>query len=178
MTKSIVAMILLFAASGQALAADNGIYMGGSVGQSKFKIDNLDGVSAADFDGDDTAFKVIGGIRPLDWIGFEAAYVDFGHPDDTVLGERVSAKASGISGFAVGFIDIGPFDIFGKLGAINWDSSFSGGGLDSSGTDFAYGVGAQFRLLSLSIRAEYEAFDLSDIDDLNMISVGVTWTFL
>lgn len=178
MNKSIVAMIFLFAASGPVVAADNGIYMGGSVGQSKLKIDNLNGVSAADFDGNDTAFKIIGGIRPLDWIGFEAAYVDFGHPDDTVLGEHLSASASGISGFAVGFLDVGPVDFFAKLGAINWDSSFSRGGLDNSGTDFAYGVGAQFRLLSFGIRAEYEAFDLSDINDLNMISVGVTWTFL
>lgn len=178
MNKSIVVMILLVAASGPVVAADNGIYLGGSVGQAKLKIDNLNGVSAADFDGNATAFKIIGGIRPLDWIGFEAAYVDFGHPDDTVLGARIEAHASGISGFAVGFLNVGPVDIFGKLGAINWDSSVSSGGLDSSGTDFAYGVGAQFRLLSLGIRAEYEAFNLSDVNDLHMISVGVTWTFL
>ena len=43
---------------------------------------------------------------------------------------------------------------------------------------FAYGAGAQFRIWSISVRAEYEAFDLGDIDDLNMISVGLTYTFL
>ena len=51
-------------------------------------------------------------------------------------------------------------------------------GFEEDGTDFAYGVGAQFRVLGLSIRAEYERFDAEDVDDLNMISVGVTYTFL
>jgi hypothetical protein len=46
------------------------------------------------------------------------------------------------------------------------------------GTDLAYGVGAQFRVWSLSLRAEYEVFDVDDVDDLNMISVGFTFTFL
>jgi hypothetical protein len=32
-------------------------------------------------------------------------------------------------------------------------------------------------VLSLSVRAEYEKFDISDVD-LDMISVGVTYTFL
>lgn len=176
MTKSMVAAVLVMASS-PVLAADNGIYLGGSVGQANLKIDNIAGLSAADFDGDDTAFKVIAGFRPLDWLAVEASYVDFGNPDDTVLGQRFDAEADGISAFGVGFIAVGPVDLFGKLGVINWDSNFSGG-LDSDGTDFAYGVGAQFRLLSLGIRAEYEAFDLSDVDDLNMISIGVTYTFL
>lgn len=177
MTKSIVVAILLLAASGSVLAADNGIYLGGSVGQANLEVDNLAGLSAADFDGDDTAFKVIAGFRPLDWFAVEASYVDFGNPDATVLGERFEAQADGISAFAVGFFAIGPVDIFGKLGGINWDSNFSGG-LKSDGTDFAYGVGAQFRFLSLSARVEYEGFDLSDVDDLNMISIGLTYTFL
>jgi outer membrane autotransporter protein len=49
---------------------------------------------------------------------------------------------------------------------------------DTDGTDFAYGVGAQFRLLSLGIRAEYEMFDIDNVKDANMISIGVTYTFL
>ena len=54
------------------------------------------------------------------------------------------------------------------------------GGFQQSddGTDLAYGVGAQFRVWSLSLRAEYEKFDVDDVDDLNMVSVGFTFTFL
>ena len=71
-----------------AVAADNGFYLGGSVGQANLKIDNLtDNVFPDDdFDADDTAFKLIAGIRPLDWFGVEAAYVNFGEPEDDVLG--------------------------------------------------------------------------------------------
>jgi opacity protein-like surface antigen len=160
-----------------AVAADNGFYLGGSVGQANLKIDDVtDGFSVADFDGDDTAFKLIAGIRPLDWLGVEAAYVNFGEPEDNVFGQNVKADGDGISAFAVGFLPTGPVDLFAKLGLISWDSKISGT-FDDDGTDLAYGVGAQFRVLGLSIRAEYEKFDISDVD-LDMISVGLTYTFL
>jgi opacity protein-like surface antigen len=160
-----------------AVAADNGFYLGGSVGQANLKIDDLsDGISTADFDADDTAFKLIAGMRPLDWLGIEAAYVNFGEPEDTVLGQKLKADGDGISAFAVGFLPTGPVDLFAKVGLISWDSKISGT-FDDDGTDLAYGVGAQFRVLGLSIRAEYEKFDVSDVD-LDMISVGLTYTFL
>ena len=58
-----------------AVAADNGFYLGGSVGQANLKIDDLIGglLPDDDFDGDDTGFKLIAGIRPLDWLAVEAA---------------------------------------------------------------------------------------------------------
>jgi hypothetical protein len=160
-----------------AVAADNGFYLGGSVGQANLKIDDLsDGISTADFDADDTAFKLIAGMRPLDWLGIEAAYVNFGEPEDTVLGQKLKADGDGTSAFAVGFLPTGPVDLFAKVGLISWDSKI-GGTFDDDGTDLAYGVGAQFRVLGLSIRAEYEKYDISDVD-LDMISVGLTYTFL
>jgi Outer membrane protein beta-barrel domain len=160
-----------------AVAADNGFYLGGSVGQANLKIDDLsNGLATQDFDADDTAFKLIAGIRPLDWLGVEAAYVNFGEPEDTVLGQKLKVDGDGISAFAVGFLPTGPVDLFAKVGLITWDSKIVG--IDEDGTDFAYGVGAQFRVLGLSIRAEYEKFDAEQIDDLSMISVGVTYTFL
>jgi hypothetical protein len=112
--KAIVPAILLFASSSPVLAADNGIYLGASVGQANLEVDDLAGLSAADFDGEDTAFKLIAGIRPLDWLAVEAAYVDFGEPDDDVLGERFEAEADGVSAFGVGFLAVGPVDLFGK----------------------------------------------------------------
>ena len=160
-----------------AVAADNGFYLRGSVGQANLKIDDLsDGISTADFDADDTAFKLIAGMRPLDWLGVEAAYVNFGEPEDTVLGQKLKADGDGISAFAVGFLATGPVDLFAKVGLISWDSKISGS-FDDDGTDLAYGAGAQFRVLGLSIRAEYEKYDISDVD-LDMISVGLTYTFL
>lgn len=160
-----------------AVAADNGFYLGGSLGQANVEVDDFsDGIVVDSFDADDTGFKLIAGMRPLDWLGVEASYVNFGEPEDTVLGQRLQAEGDGISAFAIGFLPAGPFDVFGKVGLIAWDSKI--GNFDDDGSDFAYGVGAQFRVLGLSIRAEYERFDIEDIDELNMISVGVTYTFL
>ncbi len=171
---TIPALALGFGAS--SMAADNGIYLGASVGQSNMEIDNLSNVSAADFKGDDVAYKLIAGIRPLDWLAVEASYVNFGEPKDTVLGNRLKADGDGISAFAVGFLAAGPVDLFAKVGLLTWDSKIAG--LKQDGTDLAYGVGAQLRLLGLSVRAEYEVFDLDDVDKLNMLSLGLTYTFL
>ncbi|MGH8175026.1 MAG: outer membrane beta-barrel protein [Steroidobacter sp.] len=175
MRKAILAAALLVA-SGSALAADNGIYIGGSVGKANLEIDNLAGIDEADFEGDDTGYKFIVGIRPLDWFGVEASYVNFGEAEDTVLGFPLEAEGDGISAFGVGFLAVGPVDLFAKGGLISWDSKVTG--FDEDGTDLAYGVGAQFRVWSISVRAEYEIFDVDDVDDLSMISIGATFTFL
>jgi opacity protein-like surface antigen len=178
MRKAILFAALLALPALPAAAADNGFYLGASVGQANLKIDDVSGdlFPDDDFDGDDTSFKLIAGFRPLDWLGLEAAYVNFGEPEDTVVGQKLKADGDGISAFAVGFLATGPVDLFAKAGLISWDSKISGS-FDDDGTDLAYGVGAQFRVLSLSIRAEYEKFDISDVD-LDMVSIGVTYTFL
>jgi hypothetical protein len=174
MHKALVLTALLGFGS-SAFAADNGIYVGGSLGQANVELEE----ASIDIDGDDTGFKAIAGIRPLDWLGIEANYVNFGEVED----DGLEIDADGISAFAVGFLAVGPIDLFAKGGLISWDSSVgldgvSGDIFQEDGTDFAYGVGAQFRVWSLSVRAEYEVFDVDDVDELNMISVGLTFTFL
>jgi hypothetical protein len=171
-----LAAVLMMGSSAAALAADNGFYLGGSIGQANLEIDELQTLPPADFEGDDTAFKLIAGIRPLDWLAVEASYVNFGEPEDTVNGVRRRADGDGISAFAVGFLPLGPVDVFAKGGLITWDSKVSG--FDEDGTDLAYGVGAQFRVWSISVRAEYEVFDVDNVDDLSMWSIGATFTFL
>lgn len=180
MRKSVVLMTGLFALSTGAHAADNGIYIGAGVGQAAIKID--DAIATTDFDGEDLGYKVIVGVRPLDWLAFEANYVNFGNPDDTVGGVKLKSEGDGFTGFAVGLLALGPVDLFAKAGVISWDAELSnpdfGARAKDDGTDFAYGVGVQFRLLSLGLRAEYERFDIDNIDDANMLSIGLTYTFL
>lgn len=181
MRKLLVVMTGLFALSTGAQAADNGIYIGAGIGQSTVEIDDVF-ATGRDFDGNDLGYKVIAGVRPLDWLGIEANYVNFGEPDDTVAGVRLRTEGYGLSGFALGFLSLGPADLFAKVGIVSWDSEISNpevGTLDDDdGTDLAYGAGVQFRLLSLGVRAEYEIFDIEDVGDANMISVSLTYTFL
>lgn len=179
MRKFMLPAAILALGCGSAQAADNGFYLGGSLGQSSIQLNE----PTLEFDGTDTAYKLIAGLRPLDWLGVEVNYVDFGSPDDSVAGVNIKSDATGISAFAVGFLPVGPVDVFAKAGLVNWDASLSapalpGLSIDESGTDFAYGVGVQFRLLSLSIRGEYEVFKIEDLDDVNLLSIGLTWTFL
>lgn len=168
---------VLLGMSVPALAADNGIYIGGSVGQANVEVDNIPELSSEDFKGDDTGYKFIVGIRPLDWLAVEANYVDFGSPKDTVAGTQVKASGDGITASVLGFLPIGPVDLFARAGLISWDTDLEGRP-STDGTDLAYGVGAQFRVWSISVRAEYEKFDVDDLDDLSMFSIGATFTFL
>ena len=161
-----------------ALSADNGIYLGASVGQSSVEFDDNIGGQSLNFDASATGFKAIAGWRFIDWLAVEANYVDLGSGDDN----GIESDVNGVSLSAVGFVPVGPVDLFARVGAVNWNADLKAPGLGVSasddGTDLTYGVGAQFRVWSLSIRGEYEIFDISDADTVDMFSIGVTWTFL
>jgi hypothetical protein len=91
MPKTLLSGIALALALGAtpALTADNGIYLGGSIGQSGAKDDSVG------FDADATGYKLILGWRFLDWLSVEGNYVDFGSGSDNVLGSRVKTEADG-----------------------------------------------------------------------------------
>jgi len=167
--------------SSQTQAADNGIYLGASVGQSGTEYqERIEGTNL-NFDASATGFKAIAGWRFLDWLAVEGNYVDLGSGDDNVLGQKIETDVNGVSLSAVGFLPVGPVDLFARVGAINWNADLTAPGLgkvSDDGTDLTYGIGAQFRVWSLSLRAEYERFDISNADNVDMVSVGVTWTFL
>jgi opacity protein-like surface antigen len=184
MRKSLVvsAAILLGCTALPAQSADNGFYFGGSVGAGGVKFDDRFDGQQIDYDAGSTGYKVIAGWRFLDWLAVEANYVDLGSGEDKVQGETIETDVSGASLSAVGFLPIGPVDVFARAGAIDWSADVTLSGLDlkgsDDGTDFTYGVGVQFRVWSLSFRAEYELFDIADADTVDLASIGVTWTFL
>jgi hypothetical protein len=80
--------------------------------------------------------------------------------------------------FGVGAVNLGPFGLFGKLGAAWWrsESDVLQGILDDSGYDVVYGVGARFQIGSFAIRAEYERFDI-EIANIDYFSIGGSYTF-
>ena len=177
-------LISLLAISGTAIA-DTGFYLGGSVGNTTLKADFTDpiGEDSFTFDEDDFSWKAFGGINfdlPVVQLGIEAGYVDLGGPSVTFAAEEYGVDVTAWDAFGVAGFNLGPIKLFGKLGVISWDAEATIAGIEAGsddGTDTAYGVGAAVELGSFQIRAEYEAFDISDIQDLYMLSAGFVYTF-
>jgi opacity protein-like surface antigen len=164
-------------ASPSAEAADNGFYLGAAYTQSR--IDDI----APSVEFKDDSYKLIAGFRPLDVFAVELNYIDLGKDSGSIgpVGYSVDGKA--YAAFAVGYLPLPLVDLYAKAGVARWESTARATGisldsLDDSGTEFAYGAGVQARLGSLAARLEYERFDVADTDGAELISLGVTWTFL
>jgi hypothetical protein len=148
---------------------DSGFYIGGSIGESDFE-------SKAKATDNDQAYKLLGGfnfgIIPLIDLAIEASYRDFGSFDSADLD---SGGVESFDVFGLAALTFGPLGIFGKAGYAELDADSNLGG---SSSNPAYGIGVRFQIGSLSLRGEYEYFDTSsDIRDLAMTSIGLTYTF-
>jgi hypothetical protein len=172
------AMLLSTGALAQDAEPATGFYIGGAFTQARFDNDDFD---VEDIDDEDNSWKLIAGIRPSSGFAFEANYINFGESSapSVSVGGPFEAKAEGFALFGVGILPAGPIELFGKVGAARIDSKGNVGAVffDDKATEFAYGVGAQLRLGGFAIRAEYEKFDTDVIGDLDLISVGFTYTF-
>lgn len=172
-------------------AAETGFYLGGSIGQGSIELAGDVDLDIPDFDEDDFAWKVFGGynfgLGPID-LGVEAGYVDFGNPSQGFTIDSVpvdvGADLTGFNFWGVAALDLGLIDVFGKLGAIAWDGEVVASltdigsiGADDSGTDVGYGIGARFNLAGLSLRGEWERYDVDNVEQVDMFSVGLSFSF-
>ncbi|MCH5375419.1 MAG: outer membrane beta-barrel protein [Planctomycetes bacterium] len=179
---SVLASLLLV--SGTA-TADSGFYVGGSVGNTTLQTEITDPVGGGNFtfDESDFSWKAFGGYNfdlPVIDLGIEGGYRSLGGPSATIASESYGIDITAWDVFGVAGFDLGPLTVFGKLGIISWDADLTVSGLDAGSEDdqdTAYGVGASFNLGSLQLRAEYEMFDVSDVEDLYMLSAGFVYTF-
>jgi hypothetical protein len=178
-TATALALSLVLFAPAESRASG---YLGGSVGQAGVELTDP-AIPTVTFDEEDFAWKAFVGYE---WdfsvlsLGVEAGYVDLGAPSGDLAGSIVEVDADGFSGFGTLGFNLGPLGVFAKYGLISWDASLSIDGLDTGsddGSDPAYGVGAEFGLGPVEVRAEYEVFDIEDTDDISMISVGVVFRF-
>ena len=83
------------------------------------------------------------------------------------LGQKIRTDGNGVSLSALAFLPVGPVDIYGRVGAFRLErqrAKTDVGKLGDNGTDLVYGAGVQFRLGGLSLRGEYERFDLNGTD--------------
>src|SRR5687767_3414588 len=118
MKRAIMAATLLALGSGAAYAQspenDEGLYIGGGVGQFNLEIDGLDGTDEAltRLDDDDTAWQAFIGYRLNPYFALQAAYVDFGAPEDefeTSTGDhgKFGAELSGFAPSVIGILPLG-----------------------------------------------------------------------
>ena len=182
-------MVVLVAAAVPAAAIENGFYLGGSIGGSSLEVQDFDEeFGAFQFSDGDTAYKLFGGFRFLNFLAVEAGYVDLGDPTDIIAsieGDQLEVQigVKGWDAFAIGLLPIGPVDLFAKVGVVSWDADIRAvlddvTDTDSdSGTDAAYGLGVALRLGKVALRAEGEQFKIADAEEVYMFSVGATFTF-
>lgn len=181
-TLAALGTLALCVAAPQAQAADNGFYLGAGVTRTDFKI-SVDGVSGSETL-DDSSFKVIAGFRPLDWLAFEANYMDLGEAsfDD---GSNVDIDTTALTASALVLAEIGIVDLYARAGVVKWDSDYSipGGSVSDDGWEPTYGVGVGVHFGSVGARLEYEMFETEGLDDfvnndVKTLSLSVTYTFL
>lgn len=185
-------------------AAPAAWYGGASLGVTSFDHDLAsfdDGsIISGRVDDSDSGWKVYGGYRLLPFLGLELGYVDLVNEFDLRTTFRGVSDGSGFlfdpgdvsvdidepAGYyaaAVGRLPIGTkFAAFAKLGFINWSADITtvSGGLATvrgdDGFSTMHGIGAELRVIRwLRVRAEWESFAQIVRDDVEMISVGVTF---
>ncbi|UCH53264.1 MAG: outer membrane beta-barrel protein [Pseudomonadota bacterium] len=177
------AVAMLFASSVAWAGGDTGFYIGAAAGSSSLDVSyNQSGVGDVKYDDSDKGYKVfLGynfGIIPLINFAVEGSYVDLGKAQGTALGSSSDTTVTGMNAYGLLGFNLGPVMLFGKAGSISWDSESTvlGTKYKSSGSDPAYGVGVQFQLFGLGVRAEYERFDI-DTADIGFASIGLSYTF-
>ncbi len=171
------AALLLAASAASWAGSDSGLYIGGSLGTSAINA----GVDDVKLDEDATGYKLIlgynFGLVPLVDLAVEADYRDFGSFKNGSQGIKSDVNTVDLYGL-VG-LNLGLVSVFAKAGYADadYDTHLDDQKFSKSDTSPSYGLGAKVQLGSLAVRAEYETFDMDEIKDLSMWSVGATVTF-
>ncbi len=180
----VVVLALLGLTIAPAAAQSTGFYVGGGIGITSIDVcGDLTALGATSCDDEDTGFKIFGGYNVNQNLAVEVGYVDLGEITASGGGATVRADIDGFQVAAVGILPLNPqFSVFGKIGLLLWDVSASASGpggfasVSDDGTDLMFGVGGSWNFLpQLSLRAEWERFDVDE--DADMFSVSIVYRF-
>lgn len=134
--------------------------------------ENIDNVN---FDDSSTTGALFLGWRPIELIGAEVGYYDFGEleADDNTTIEGGALTVAGLLSF-----ELGPVGLYGKAGLASTDVDIKNGAFedDDSSSDPFGGIGATVDVLDkLYVYAEYLRFD--NDAKLDAIGAGVRYQF-
>lgn len=163
-------------------ATAQGFYVGGAFSHAAVNETVLDDTR--------NAYKFFLGYEFPKFIGFEAAWVNFGEFDDVITSQggstRVGYDARTATTAITGRIPITELvTIYAKTGYMFWstDISLTGSVIDptfeegkDNGSDWFYGGGLRFNFGKFSVLGEWERYALNNVD-IDVISVGARWTF-
>jgi hypothetical protein len=166
-----------------------GPYIGIALHRTTFDFDGT--LATAGFEGSDTALKLLGGHRLTRRLAVEATYLDIRDARGGSSGAQTSeAEFAALTVAAARIWAIGKFDLHGKVGlsysreAIRRDQepAFRDDLLDPF-----VGVGIQYRLGKLALRADFDVLPLRVVDSLGgppkgggwveTLSIGTVWRF-
>ena len=154
-------------------------YIGGSLGNSFIKSKVADSsIGTVSIEGNDFGWKVFGGFGAK-FLGAEGGYRELGKVQMDVLGQKIESKITGWDVAAKGNINIGPVFILAKAGAFFASAKNTVGPISysESSTNFLWGVGGGLKLGMLGLRVEYESLDMSEDNNLAMLTFGATIQF-
>jgi hypothetical protein len=178
--KAIVAALLLGNLFVPGAQATDGPYLGAGLGVATIR-DDID--TGGSFDSDDGSYRAFVGWRfdviPAIDLAAELAYTEFGKPSQNVAGQETRYKLRGPSLAGLLLVPLGPVDVYGKAGVIDWnlDRSVGASTVSRSGTDAFYGGGVGVYVWKIGLRVEYERYQIKDVDRVEMISVNALFQF-
>ena len=169
----------LLAAASPA-SAEPGFYVGGEYGMGR--------INCGDFEDDTQVLKAFVGGKFSNYIGVEAAAIDFGEAEDNGFKSELTGASLALVGF-MPFTD--SFEVFIKGGSLWWENDLEVLGFESSqdGTEFFYGAGINFYFnKTIALRLELERYEVElsadevgiDIEgtaDVDVASVGIVLNF-
>ncbi|WP_127996180.1 outer membrane beta-barrel protein [Piscinibacter defluvii] len=172
--KTIVRALTATALLAAFAAHAEGLSIGGSIGESHWKGDDVGGVAT---DRKDTSYKLYGGYGFTPNLGVELGYANFGK----FSSGAGSVKADGLYLDGVGTLPLGAgFSALGRVGVFNGklDSSLAG---SDRGTNVKVGAGLQYDFdKNTALRAEWERYRFDALDtkaNTDLYSIGVNYRF-
>ena len=170
-----------------------GLYVGAGAGQTHLRIDEP-AFYYNSFDDTHAGWTAFAGLQPLPFLGAELQYLDFGHASRPHEQFEYSSRARALALFGTGTASLPFVDLYAKagLGRLQTKTSLlsenphacvdthvcfdNAPRLDKTAARFGWGLGAQFKLSSLRIRAEYVRFSAPD-GDPDLLSAALLWQF-
>jgi OmpA-OmpF porin, OOP family len=166
--------------SGATFAADNGIYIGASLGQARPSFDSPNSAIAAGaavtFDNSAYAYKVYGGYQLNQYFGVELIYHNLGEYNILIGGKLNKADITGWGGALVGAAPIGKdVSLLGRIGMTHTRETFAGSSDNIWSPSFGVGLKYDFNP-NLSARGEFERFTKIGSNDNTIGAHANVWT--